>query len=118
MATISRRVQIRGELSSDEDLVIEGSVRGLIQSRAGLLTIGPEATIEADVQGHRVDVHGRLTGNVAATERIELHPSAQVLGTLSANHVVLNDGARFNGRIDMDRRTIAATVARHRAEQA
>jgi cytoskeletal protein CcmA (bactofilin family) len=61
-------------------------------------------------------VLGTVNGNVAATERIELGESANVTGSLSADRVVLVEGARFNGRIDMDRRTITTKVAQYKAE--
>ena len=91
--------------------VIEGRVGGQIMMRNGTLTIGREARVEADVRGARVQVLGAIQGNIAATERIELAPTAAVVGDLSADRVVLFEGATFNGRIDMDKRTIAAKVA-------
>jgi cytoskeletal protein CcmA (bactofilin family) len=118
MTTIGPSLSIQGELSCDEDLVIEGRVGGHILMRNATLTIGKEARIEADVRGARVQVLGAIQGNIAATERIELAPSAAVVGDLSANRIVLFDGATFNGRIDMDKRTIAAKVAQHKAQLA
>ena len=118
MTTIGPSLSIQGELSCDEDLVIEGRVGGHILMRNATLTIGKEARIEADVRGARVQVLGAIQGNIAATERIELAPSAAVVGDLSANRIVLLDGATFNGRIDMDKRTIAAKVAQHKAQLA
>jgi cytoskeletal protein CcmA (bactofilin family) len=115
MIIIGRSIRILGDLTSDEDLLIEGSVRGQILMRDKELTIGEGAHVQADVRVGRITVLGRVTGNVAATERIELRSSADVNGNLSANHVVVADGACFNGRIDMDHRTIAAKVAKYRA---
>lgn len=117
MATIGASVIIQGDISSREDLQIDGRVQGHILTREAALTIGPSATIEADVRAARVTVLGAVQGHISASERIELGISAVVNGTLSANVVVLADGARFNGRIDMDRRTIAAKVAQYRESQ-
>lgn len=117
MTTIGRSLVITGELSSDEDLVIDGRVRGTLTIRGGTLTIAEQARIESDVRGVRVVIRGRVDGNVSASERIELHPSASVSGSLSANQVVIADGATFHGGIDMGHRTIAAKVARYRAAQ-
>jgi len=117
MTTIGPALSINGEISSDEDLVIEGRVGGQIMIRNATLTIGKEARVEADVRGARVQVLGAIQGNIAATERIELAPTAAVLGDLSADRVVVFEGATFNGRIDMDKRTIAAKVAQHKAGQ-
>jgi cytoskeletal protein CcmA (bactofilin family) len=117
MASIGRSVVITGEITSDEDLQIDGQFRGQIHLReTAVLTIGPQAQVEADLRGARITVLGTVNGNIAATERIELGASANVTGNLSANHVVLVDGTRFHGRIDMDRRTIAVKVAQYKAE--
>ena len=117
MASIGRSVVITGEITSDEDLQIDGQIRGQIHLReTAALTIGPEAQVEADLRGARITVLGTVNGNIAASERIELGASANVTGNLSANHVVLVDGTRFQGRIDMDRRTIAAKVAQYKTE--
>jgi cytoskeletal protein CcmA (bactofilin family) len=117
MTTIGTSLVITGDLSSDEDLTIHGRVHGTVSVRAGTLTIGEQAQMRSDVRGARVVVKGAVDGSIAATERIELHPSAVVSGSLSANHVVIADAATFNGRIDMDRRTIAAKVAQYKADQ-
>jgi cytoskeletal protein CcmA (bactofilin family) len=82
------------------------------------LTIGERAQIQADVRGARVVVRGLVSGAISASERIELTATATVDGSLSANRVVVADGAQFNGRIDMDQRTIAARVAHYKASQA
>ncbi len=117
MTTIGPSLSIQGEISCDEDLVIEGRVGGQILMRNATLTIGAQARVEADVRGARVQILGAIQGNIAATERIELAPTAAVVGDLSANRIVVVEGATFNGRIDMDKRTIAAKVAQHKASQ-
>ncbi len=114
--TIGRSVIIQGELTSDEDLLVDGQVHGHIHLRSAELTVGPTARIEADVRGVRIVILGTVKGNVSASERIELGVAANVTGSLSANQIVIDEGARFNGRIDMDRRTIQAKVAQYRAE--
>jgi cytoskeletal protein CcmA (bactofilin family) len=116
MTTISRSIRIHGELIGDDDLVVEGTVCGCINAPKNLI-IAPEAYVQGDIRGRRVLVQGRVKGNVIASERIELEAVADLEGHLSANHVVIADGARFNGGIDMNRRTIAATVARYKEER-
>jgi cytoskeletal protein CcmA (bactofilin family) len=114
MTTIGPSLSIQGEISSDEDLIIEGRVGGHIVMKNASLTIGKQARVDADVRGARVHVLGALQGSIAATERIELAPTAAVVGDLSADRIVLVDGATFTGRIDMDKRTIAAKVAQYK----
>ncbi len=117
MTRIGPGVVVRGDVTTTEALQIDGAVHGHIEARGGQLILGPTSRIEADVDGTDVLVQGRLLGHIVASERIALDASADVAGSLSANHVVLADGARFNGRIDMGQRTLAARVAAHRASQ-
>ena len=118
MTTIPASVVISGELTSSEDITVQGRVNGHLMVRDAVLTIDPQAQLHADVRGTRVFVHGHLKGSIVASERIELMPGAAVEGSQSANQVVLTDGTHFNGRIDMDQRTIAARLAQFKATQA
>ena len=115
MTTIGHSITIDGEVSSDETLRVDGQVRGQIHMREAELTIGQSARVEAEVRGTRVLVLGTVRGNIAASSRIELGATANVTGDISADTVVLVEGARFRGRVDMDKRTIAARVAQYRA---
>jgi cytoskeletal protein CcmA (bactofilin family) len=116
MARIGASISIRGDVTSAEALHIDGHVRGQIVTREGAVTIGPAARVEANISGVEVSVLGYVRGNVSATQRVALAASADVAGTLSANFILMEEGARFNGQIDMARRTIVAKVAQHRAE--
>lgn len=118
MTTIGPTVHIVGDVRSDEDLLIEGRIDGSLQIGNAALTIGPRGRLEADVRGKTITIRGEVHGTISAAERIDIAASASVKGDLSANHVIIAEGATFNGRIDMGRRTIAAKVARYRAEQA
>ena len=118
MTRLGRSLVITGELTSDEDVAIDGQIHGRVSVRDATVTIGEHAHVAADVRCARAHVHGKVTGSISATERIQLHASANVNGSLSANHVVIADGAQFGGRIDMDQRTIAVRVAQFKAGQA
>jgi cytoskeletal protein CcmA (bactofilin family) len=118
MTTIGRHLSIDGELSCDDDLTIEGCLTGVVIVRGATLIIEAPARVEADVRAARVVVHGEVHGAISATERIELGPSSSVEGSLSADQIAIAEGARFNGSIDMNRRTIAARVAEYRASRA
>ena len=117
MTTIGSTIVISGELTSGEDITVQGRVNGNVTVREAALTIDEQAQLKADVRGSRVMVKGVLKGSIVASERIELAPTAAVEGSLSANRVILADGTRFNGRIDMDQRTIAARIAQFKASQ-
>ena len=117
MTNIGPGIVINGELSSEEDLRVDGHVKGQIVLRDAELTIGQAARIEADIRSVRVLVLGTVIGNIAASQRIELGAASSGNGNLSADKVVIVEGARFNGSVDMDKRTIAAKVAAFKAEQ-
>lgn len=117
MTSIGPSVTFSGELTSTEDLNIEGHVTGHVLVRDAALTIGDSGRVKADVRGARIVVRGHVSGSIVASQRIELTPSARVDGSLSANRIVIADGAQFTGRIDMDQRTIAARLAQFKAAQ-
>ena len=118
MTRIGPSFVISGELLSSEDTIIEGRVDGQVQIKGAPLTIASRGAVRADVRAVRVLVEGQLKGSISASERIELTASARVEGALSANEVIISEGARFDGGIDMQRRTIESKVAHYRAQQA
>ena len=111
---IGHSLVITGELECSEDLLIEGRVNGHLVVRDAQLTITSTGAVEAQIHGTRVLVEGQVKGGITATERIELGSKSQVEGSLSADRVVMWDGARFDGGIDMRQRTIAAKMAQYR----
>jgi cytoskeletal protein CcmA (bactofilin family) len=118
MTTIGASTAFSGELTSDDDLSIEGQFDGHIHVRNAVLTIAASGRVTADIRGVRVFVRGTVNGSIVASERIELASGADVNGSLSANRVVIADGARFNGHIDMNQRTIAVRLSRYKAAHA
>ena len=118
MTHIGKSVVFDGELTADEDLRIDGTVKGHLHARDVTITISEGATIEANIRAKRVVVQGTVDGSISAGERIELAASARVTGSLTAERVVIADGARFSGGVDMGRRTIATKMAQFKAGQA
>lgn len=116
MTRIGPSFVISGEFLSSEPTVIEGRVDGHVQIKGAPLTISSCGAVRADVRGVRVLVEGQLKGSISASERIELTASAQVEGALSASQIIMREGARFDGGIDMQRRTIESKVAQYRAQ--
>jgi cytoskeletal protein CcmA (bactofilin family) len=100
MTTIGPSLVITGEITSQEDVTVHGQVKGHIKMTQGALLLAPTGNVEANVHGSRVTIHGKLTGDASA-ERIELTGTANVTGTITAPSVILQDGATFNGIIDM-----------------
>ena len=102
---------VTGELTSQEDITVHGRVKGQIRMQEGALLVAPKGSVDADVEGTTVTIHGTLVGNVAAADRIELTSTAEVTGTLTTTAIVLQDGAIFNGTIEMDRQTAKGKAA-------
>ena len=97
---IGPKVVITGEITSDEELTIEGTVTAnKIESRNGILITGRGSVVRAELVGRKVTVFGRLDGNVNATESIYIGETAVVNGDLKAPKIHLNDDAILNGRI-------------------
>lgn len=116
MTRIGPSFVICGEFESQEATIIEGRVDGHVHVKDAPLTITQRGAVRADVRGTRVLVEGQLKGSINASERIELTPTAQVEGSLSADSIVMFEGARFTGGIDMNRRTLASKIDHYRAE--
>jgi cytoskeletal protein CcmA (bactofilin family) len=98
---IGKSVIIRGGLSGNEDLFIDGDVEGTVTLPDSCLTIGPNAQVKADVSAREVIIFGRLTGNVKATGRVELRQSALVKGDILAGRLSIEDSAVLTGRVEL-----------------
>ena len=116
MTRIGHSFVISGELECAEDLLVDGRINGHLVVRDAQLTITPTGAVDAQIHGKRVLVEGQVKGAITATERIELASKSRVEGSLSADTVVMWDGARFDGGIDMRQRTIATKMAQYRAD--
>jgi cytoskeletal protein CcmA (bactofilin family) len=100
---IGKSVVIKGELTGSEDLTIEGHVEGKIELRQNVLTIGPNGRIKAQVFAKSVIILGEVTGNVTASEKVDLRDNGSVDGDIAAPRVGIAEGAHFRGSIDMQR---------------
>ena len=100
---IGKSVVIKGELTGSEDLTIEGHVEGKIELRQNVLTIGPNGKIKAAVFAKSVVILGEVTGNVTASEKVDLRDNGSVDGDIAAPRVAIAEGAHFRGSIDMQR---------------
>ena len=94
---------IKGELIASEDLVIDGSVEGRIELRKNVLTVGPEGRVQAEIFAKSTIIQGKVIGNVAATERVDIRDDGSLDGDLSSPRISIAEGAHFRGSIDMQR---------------
>jgi len=98
---IGKSVVIRGELTGNEDLYLDGEIEGNINLRDHKLVIGPNGKIKATITARDVVVHGRVEGNLTASDRVELKRNCTLIGDVSTQRIVIEDGAFFKGAIDI-----------------
>ncbi|TNF82428.1 MAG: polymer-forming cytoskeletal protein [Gammaproteobacteria bacterium] len=101
-AVIGATIRIKGEVSGDENLLIEGNVVGSVALNGHDLTIGQKGIVEADLTAKTVKVEGQVTGDIQGEEKVILTQTGRVRGNITAPRVTLEDGAKFKGAIDMD----------------
>lgn len=100
-ATIGRSITIKGEVTGDEDLLIQGTVEGSVDLKQRAVTVGPEGDVKADIHGRIVTVEGSVEGDLYGEEQVVLKSTAKVSGDIKSPRVSLEDGATFRGGIDM-----------------
>src|SRR5213594_2910148 len=104
LASIGKSIVINGELSGSEDLTIEGRVDGKIELRDHVLTVGSNGKIKAQVSAKAIVVLGHVTGNLNATEKVDVKETGSVEGDIVAPRVAIADGSHFRGSIDMQKK--------------
>jgi cytoskeletal protein CcmA (bactofilin family) len=100
-ALIGRSISIHGEVTGDEDLLIQGRVQGSVDLKQHTVTVGTEGEVKADIAARVVTVEGRVVGNITGQEQVVLRASARVDGDIVAPRVVLEDGTVFRGSVEM-----------------
>jgi cytoskeletal protein CcmA (bactofilin family) len=98
---IGKSVHIRGELTGSEDLYLDGEIEGSVDLRDHALIIGPNGRIKAGITARDLVVHGKVEGNVTASGRVELRKSCTLIGDVTTQRIVIEDGAFFKGAIDI-----------------
>jgi cytoskeletal protein CcmA (bactofilin family) len=92
---------IEGDLSSDEEVVVQGNLRGKLSS-SDAVSIGPSSVVQADVAGQSVSIAGQVTGDVTAPERVDIQAGGRLVGDVKAARFTIADGASFKGAVDME----------------
>lgn len=100
-AIIGPSITIKGEVSGDEDLLIQGQVEGSVTLELHSVTVGRDGRVKANITARIVTVEGNVEGDLLAQEQIILRSAARVMGDITAPRVVLEDGASFKGLVDM-----------------
>lgn len=101
-ATIGPSISIKGDLSGEEDLIVDGRVEGTIDLKQNNLTVGREGRVSASVRANTISVEGEVEGDLSGDEQVVVRRSGNVQGNINAPRVTLEDGCKFRGSIDMD----------------
>ena len=100
-ARIGKSVVICGEVKGSEDLIVDGRVEGTVTLTESRLTIGPNASVQADLFARDVLILGKVHGNVVASGRVELRAGCSVEGNIVASRLAVEDNAVFRGKVDL-----------------
>jgi cytoskeletal protein CcmA (bactofilin family) len=107
VSVIGPTLTFRGELSADEDLIIEGMIEGTIAHHDKNITIGKQGRVIADIHANSVIIEGELKGDIHSDGLVSLADGASVTGNIYCARVVMHEGAWFSGKIDMGTMTPA-----------
>jgi cytoskeletal protein CcmA (bactofilin family) len=99
-SVIGKTLFINGEITSDEEVLIEGKIEGKIKSNHRVI-VGTNGVVNADIDAKEVIIKGAVTGNVSCSYKIEIVPDGKLTGNIVSDKVVLAEGAIFKGNIDM-----------------
>jgi len=111
MSILPPTMRFKGELSADEDLLIQGSIEGTIK-HTQRVTIGKEGKIKASITANIIRVEGNVEGDLTAANSVTLNQSGNLRGNIRAPSVSLIEGSKFNGAIDMDSKAAASVRAK------
>ncbi len=103
VARLGPSLHLKGEITGNEDLHVDGTVEGLISLEDRKLTVGSSAKLTADVLAREIVVYGSVKGNLRARDRIEIKKDGSVVGDLTTARIMIEDGAYFKGAIEIDR---------------
>ncbi len=98
---VGKDIVIKGELQGEQDLIIEGKVEGAISLKKHLI-VDKTGSISADAQVENITVKGRVNGNIVASDKVEISTEAKVSGDIKTPRLVIEDGAKYNGLVEMD----------------
>ena len=112
VSVIGPTLIFKGELSANEDLVIEGQIEGTIAHQDKNLTVGKSGRVAADIHAEIVEIQGEVNGDIRGDQLVKLTESAVVNGNIRCARIVMEEGACFTGNIQMERRAEPAPAAK------
>ncbi len=116
LATLGPGLTVKGQISGDEDLQVEGKVEGPITLKGQRLTVGQSGEIVSDVHAREVIVYGKVRGNLFAEDRVEVKKDGSVVGNITGGRVLIEDGAYLKGQIEIQRNNSSKSHSHHEKE--
>ena len=115
---IGEKISIEGVIQADEDIVIEGSLKGSVIVASHQLTVGKKGRVEADIQAENIVISGRMKGAVTAFNKVQISQGADFIGQIKAKSIAVEDGALLKASIELDKEIREKTLAtpQHRIE--
>jgi cytoskeletal protein CcmA (bactofilin family) len=111
VSTIGPGLKIRGDITGNCHLVIEGEAHGKIHLANGRVTVGSSGRVNADIEAPEISIEGNVQGNLHARDNVRLGPASHVQGSVLTPRIRIEDGARFRGKVEMTRPGHAADSA-------
>ena len=115
-ACVSQGIKIKGEVTGSEDLFVDGVIDGRIQLVNSILTVGPNATVRAEITSRELVLRGHTEGKLTAAERIQIWSTARVQGDLKAERVSIEEGAEVHGKLEAGKVSNSAQLAEHASQ--
>jgi cytoskeletal protein CcmA (bactofilin family) len=103
VSTIGAGLKIRGDISGDCHLIIEGEAHGKIHLVNGRVTVGANGRVNADIAAPEIVIEGNVQGNLQARDNVRLGSASHVQGSVLSPRIRIEDGARFRGKVEMTR---------------
>lgn len=116
LACLGSTIVVKGEITSDEDLQIDGKVDGPISLRGNRLTVGRTAQLNSEINAREVVVYGNASGNLRARDRVEIKKDGQVIGDITTTRISIEEGAYFKGHIEIERTSSSTQESKQAAE--
>jgi cytoskeletal protein CcmA (bactofilin family) len=110
-ATIGKGLFIKGEINGSESLFIDGKVEGSVNLPGNRVTVGRNGQVAASITAREIVVHGKVRGNVTASDRVDIRAEGSLSGDVSAARISIEDGAFFKGGIDIRKPDAKPAVA-------
>jgi cytoskeletal protein CcmA (bactofilin family) len=100
---IGENITIEGTVRANEDIIMDGRIKGTIETKSHRITIGPKAQIEADVNAEDVVISGRMTGNIIARNKVQINKDADFTGSIKAKRIAIEDGAYIKATLELEK---------------